>query len=263
MKTTPRHRAETDTKRRRPVAKLALVLVAAALLVSAPAQAVPTPTALETRMLTPLAEKAVSRDSADRVAVQSAEGPVTWLPRSAWTKAPVSRFQRLDPRHVTEVVVHHPDDMTNLLGLSSNAIGKKLRGYRAFHMSPARNYDDIAYNYAIDGSGRIWDLAKGRVGAHAAAPTNKTQNKKSVGVPLMLANSEGPNLAMRNAFHDLQVVLERQYPRINGRVIGHQDAHGSSTSCPGKAAEALSKKGQLGVEGRSSVPPFPRPELPA
>lgn len=184
-----------------------------------------------------------------------AEDPVSWLPRKAWTKAPVSRHEHLDPRRVVEIVVHHPDVKGQLADLSKAQVAKKLRAIRAFHMSSARGWSDIAYNYAVDGSGRIWDLTAGKVGAHAAAPSNPNENRRSVGVLLMLGDGEQPTIQMRSAFGALQDRLEKQYPKIK-RVIGHKDAGGASTSCPGKAVESLIEHGRLGLNWQD-LPPSP------
>ena len=235
-----------------PVARAAaaVTLLAVALVGALPtgAEARPEPGPKPVQVQAPVKPQVVPVSSSAEVATR-----VEWLGRKAWWLGPVSRHEALDAKRVVEVVVHHPDDRANLLKLSKGQLAKKLQGYRAFHM--ARGWSDIGYNFAVDGSGRVWDLASGKVGAHAATPSNPDQNRRSVGVLLLLGDSEEPNTAMRLAFGALEDRLEKQYPKIT-RVIGHTDAGGASTVCPGEAVEVLIEEGTL---GDPLSPPFPMP----
>ena len=160
----------------------------------------------------------------------------TILPRTAWTTANNGRAGRsLSPSRVTGITLHWPTG-GNMLGLSKDQIAAKLRGWRAAHM--AKTWADIGYNYAVDGSGRIWNLTGNNVGAHAGG--NGSGNTNSVGVLLVIGQSETPNAAMIQGVKELHTELRKSLTKAT-KVYGHRDWVG--TECPGAAVYAAIKAG--------------------
>lgn len=167
--------------------------------------------------------------------------------RSAWTSAPNARIGRpLDPTVVTALTIHYPaDGAVTLCGLTEDDVAQRLRAYRDHHIS-ANGWLDIGYNYAIDGSGRIWDLTGDHVGAHAGPAGNPT----SIGVLLLVGDEESPSPAMVASFTDLRAAKLAQYPRAVN-VQGHQQVRGASTACPGPTLMTLINSGTLTGRPRS------------
>ena len=163
------------------------------------------------------------------------------LARSAWTTTPNKRANRpLDPKKVNAITIHYPaDGNVKLAALSKDDVAKRLSGYRNHHVNN-RKWVDIGYNYAIDGSGRIWFLTGMTVGAHA----NKAGNPTSVGVLFVLGNKEKPTQAQINAFKDLRAHVLKTLPKAT-KVQGHQQVPGNNTSCPGAEMMKLIKSGEL------------------
>lgn len=165
------------------------------------------------------------------------------LPRSAWTTTPNGRANRpLSPGRVDALTLHYPAaGNTPLARLSKAQVAERLRGWRNYHVG--KDWADIGYNYAVDGAGRIWFLTGPNVGAHASAVGNTT----SVGVLLVLANTEEPTVKMLAALRALRAhLIDGPLPNAR-RVQGHQQVPGNATSCPGVPVMKVIRSGVLTV----------------
>lgn len=123
------------------------------------------------------------------------------------------------------VVAHHSADPAPKSTLRQEA--KWMRDCQAFHMGPQRGWADIAYNYVIMPSGRVYEgRGFGKVGAHAP-----NWNTKGIGVCFAGTYTEkAPTPASIAAYHNLLARLRKQGANIVG-----EKAHGDvfPTSCPG------------------------------
>ncbi|WP_311209374.1 MULTISPECIES: N-acetylmuramoyl-L-alanine amidase [unclassified Aeromicrobium] len=151
----------------------------------------------------------------------------TYLNRSAWTTTPNGRAGRpLKASRVLGIALHWPTGKAPVLNASREKVAELLRGYRAGHLE--KKWADIGYNFAVDGSGRVWDLTGFNIGAHAGTAGNPTR----VGIVLILSENETPNAAMISAVRDLRGRVLVRYPNATG-IAGHRQIPGNSTACPG------------------------------
>ena len=165
------------------------------------------------------------------------------LSRSAWTTATNGRAGRsLSPSRVTGITLHWPTG-SNMLTLTQAQVAAKLRGWRTAHVNKPKPWADIGYNYAVDGSGRKWNLTGNTVGAHAGGtPSGNSTigNLTTVGVLLVIGQAESPNAAMIQGVKELHTELLKALPKAT-KVYGHRDWVG--TECPGAAVYAAIKVG--------------------
>jgi hypothetical protein len=181
------------------------------------------------------------------------------IARAAWARG------QAPPRHVPEygtvkvAFVHHSQTAN---GYGPGQVPSILRSIFAYHRY-VRDYFDIAYNFAIDDFGRIWEGRAGGVdqaviGAHAGG-----YNTESTGVVVLGSFSAAAPpaaalaalerlLAWKLALHGVPA-LGRTTVEVNPsdafytpfapgahvslpRIAGHRD--GDQTSCPGDALAA-------------------------
>lgn len=178
---------------------------------------------------------------------------LTILPRSAWTSTPNGRADRpLSTAKVNAFTIHYPGDgNVSYAALTQKQVAEKLERYRLHHVND-NDWADIGYNYAIDGSGRVWFLTGDTIGAHANAGGNPT----SIGVLFLVGNREQPTNAALAAFRLLRAEKVKKFPKAT-KVQGHQQVPGNSTSCPGEPLMGLIKSGAL-----TTPVPVPEPEPP-
>lgn len=180
---------------------------------------------------------------------------VTILSRSAWTKTPNGRAGRdLKRGDVSAIAVHYPaSGNMRHAGESQTRTAQRLEEWRKLHTRAPRSWADIGYNYAVDQAGRVWDLTGLNRGAHAG--TAKA-NRESVGVLLIVGNSERPTAAMLAAFRELRSWIIGKLPKATA-VRPHSYYVG--TGCPGNTVRALIASGEL-TAAPSKPTPKPKPD---
>lgn len=135
------------------------------------------------------------------------------------------------------VIVHHTADA----GPKRNTVASEaafMRQTQEFHMGPQRGWSDIAYNFIIMPSGRVWEgRGYGVIGAHAP-----NWNTKGIGVSFAgTYTDKSPSAASLKAYHALLKRLREKGANIIGEK-GHGDVY--PTSCPGsKLRLALGLRG--------------------
>lgn len=152
--------------------------------------------------------------------IRSRKSWVATLPKSAPIKmaGPASR-----------TYIHHDG---TFLGEDANVaeVEQRLRDIQHYHQSIKR-WNDIAYSFAIDPAGRVYECRGwGIVGAHTEG-----QNSTSHGI-VFLGNfqTQQPTKAALDA---CRALIDRG--KKNGHIKpgagirGHQDADGAATACPG------------------------------
>ena len=121
-------------------------------------------------------------------------------PRSEWTDTKPKRTA-LSWDAVKYVVIHWPGTPGKKIGTN---IGALLRGWYTYHVKD-RGWTDIAYNYAVDQTGKIWTLR----GDYRDGATSGWGGR-SVSILAVLANSETPSEAMLKSLKTLALQLQAQ-----------------------------------------------------
>ncbi len=132
------------------------------------------------------------------------------------------------------MTVHHTDTDTPVGRAQSN---ETMREIQRGHL--ARGFDDVGYNYIIDGAGRV---IEGR-GANSVGSHVEDANTGNVGISLM-GNfvTRPPNTAQQHSLVRLAGYLAYAYrvPEDDaGFLTGHQQNPGASTECPGRQTMLL------------------------
>lgn len=201
--------------------------------------------------------------------------------RSAWNARPPRKSYDLSPT-VNAVVVHHAVTANDYSAADVPGI---LRSIQAFHID-SRGWDDIAYNFAVDKFGRIWEARGGGVtnaviGGHSLGANSLTSGIVALGN----LSTVPPTQAMINAIGDLagwKLFIHGTDPnsttsyRINAdnmkysegqlvtlpTIMGHRD--NNPTGCPGDflypqlgqiRSRALAKQAEL--RGTPGLVPAP------
>lgn len=151
-------------------------------------------------------------------------------PRSEWTDTKPKRTA-LSWDAVKYVVIHWPGTPGKKIGTN---IGALLRGWYTYHVKD-RGWTDIAYNYAVDQTGKIWTLR----GDYRDGATSGWGGR-SVSILAVLANSETPSEAMLKSLKTLALQLQAQ-ASTGCKIVGHRDL--ISTTCPGDTIAAWIKAG--------------------
>ncbi len=107
-----------------------------------------------------------------------------------------------------------------------------------------RGWDELGYHFVIDNGrggedglveiGSRW--TKQKWGAHCGKTPNNEYNNYGIGICLVGDSSEKlPSAKQLAGLKKLLLVLMDRYKITPARVIGHRDAPGASTACPGDA----------------------------
>ncbi len=107
-----------------------------------------------------------------------------------------------------------------------------------------RGWDELGYHFVIDNGrggadglveiGSRW--TKQKWGAHCGKTPNNEYNNYGIGICLVGDSSEKlPSAKQLAGLKKLLLVLMDRYKITPARVIGHRDAPGASTECPGDA----------------------------
>ncbi len=155
---------------------------------------------------------------------------VTIRPRSAWTPTAPAGHLRRGTDEVTHFLIHWPA-MGRVIGanLTEAQVIARLNAWRDQHIR--NGWGDNGYNFAIDQRGVIWEVR----GAHRTGAQARNFNSASIGVVLIIGEGETPSAAMVASVHGLRAHLRTTYTRMT-HMMGHRDAPGQATACPGPHA---------------------------
>jgi len=157
--------------------------------------------------------------------------PLSADPRRRDVPAPEADWEPGAYRPWRYIVVHHS------AGPSGNA-----EVFDQWHR--ARGWDGLGYHFVItngdggpDGAvqvGRRWRIQKW--GAHTGGTPDNEYNNFGIGICLVGDFSETrPTPSQLASLRKLVDFLARRYDIPPGRVVGHRDAPGATTDCPGLA----------------------------
>jgi hypothetical protein len=170
-------------------------------------------------------------------------------PRSSWGARPPKEPYDYAP-DVEHAIVHHSVTQN---AYSPADVPSILRSIQAFHMD-GQGWNDIAYNFAVDKYGTIWEARGGGVtstviGGHTYGANTATTGVVALGdfsaaAPTQaMVNSIGDLLGWKLAIHgvdpqgssDYQIRASERYAEgqmVNfASIIGHRDVN--FTGCPG------------------------------
>lgn len=154
------------------------------------------------------------------------------LTRAAWGAKPAKRKTPLTSANVKYCVLHWPgktqqSDIENLVAIS-------LRGWQAYHIN-GRGWSDIAYNFAVDLAGRIWELRGWNVDGSV-----KNMGGKVVSILAVIGAGQTPSDAMKESIVKVQEMADKKFGKKLIRTY-----HGKlvSTDCPGIPLTKWAKEG--------------------
>lgn len=180
-------------------------------------------------------------------------------PRDSWTDTDAGGASQ-DADDQLGIACHWPGTTADRYGqLREAQVVSLLNGWRNYHVN-VRGWSDIGYNYAIDTSGRIWELrGMNRIGAHSASDENPGANDNWVGVLFIVGEKESVPAVMVQAFRWLRTQILKRFPK-GTRVVGHRQVKGAETACPGP--EVMEVMTQLDDAYTPEKPEVPVPETP-
>lgn len=205
-------------------------------------------------------------DAAGKPIARASDAPVIMVPRKDWTTAPPRFSQIVLMNGIGRITVHHSAGLTETDAWNPTAA--QLEGIREFHSGtrPAdRGWADIAYHFAVDRAGRVWQ-ARPLVyqGAHA-----RQHNEHNLGI-VLLGDFEvqSPSAAQLVSLGLFIGFVRRLYGVPLGQVFTHGEL--VETECPGKALQEFMNRQRTEAAAGEGVAwtaaatrPIPDASLPA
>lgn len=162
----------------------------------------------------------------------------TYMPRTSWTRH-AAAGSAMPTDGVQGIACHWPGSAGPI---PAHAVASTLEGYRKFHTG-GRGWSDIAYQVAIDQTGRVWDLRG--IDRMSAGNGDRTQNQRWGAVLFLVGPGERPTTAATAAFRDWRSTRWlKKYPNAK-RVVGHRNVRPDPTECPGDQVMDAINSGQL------------------
>lgn len=192
------------------------------------------------RALQSLAGPAPLVDLSGALPIATAVAPPPVISRAQWGANESLRRGAPEFAPLRRAIVHHTVTATN----ESDPVGR-VRAIYEFH-TRGRGWSDIAYNFVVDGAGRVYEgrrgasgapdgedgSGRGVIGAHA-----KGHNTGSVGIAMLGTYSDGRVVPTDAALDAVAAVVAWKFgprsidPRSPGALVGHRDV--VATGCPG------------------------------
>jgi hypothetical protein len=169
-------------------------------------------------------------DAQGRALAQIEEAPVIIVPRADWTAVRPRLKQIVAMGGITRLTVHHTAGQmeTAAWKITANVL-EGIRGFHAGSKSTDRNWADIAYHFAIDRAGRVWQARPlAYQGAHVYQ-----HNKHNLGI-VLLGNFEvqNPTSAQLVALRDFIGFVRKIYNIPLDRIYTHREL--GDSECPGR-----------------------------
>jgi LysM repeat protein len=175
------------------------------------------------------------------------------IPASTWGRTLRGTPPRFDLSRLQEMTVHYTG--AQRVNRSETQIASYLKAIERSHMARPE-MSAVGYNFAVDKSGRIWEL-RGWTHRNAANGTGSNVSSFSVLV-LVGVEDNAPTTPVIQALQSLYAegVRRAGRPLI---VKGHQEH--KATACPGPALMSLVRSGQI-QRGVQAPQPAPKPPAP-
>jgi hypothetical protein len=160
------------------------------------------------------------------------------MPRSAWIRLPL-QFKAGQPMDgVRRVTVHHSGDGKPFTGEAADDVARHLQIVQQAHLQ--RGMVDIAYHFAVDRTGRLWQLRwLGYEGQHVRpSKTGVRNNEHNVGIVVLGDfNLQSPTVPQRDRLLALVRLVRSKYALPPSAVAMHGEI--VETDCPGKSLRPL------------------------
>ncbi len=159
------------------------------------------------------------------------------MPRSAWTNTPLQLSNANLLNGVNRITLHHTGDGKPFMGESTEDVARHLQIVQQAHLQ--RGMIDIAYHFAVDRTGRVWQLRWLQYeGQHVRIGKNGVRNNEhNIGVvTLGDFTLQSPTIVQRDRLFTLVRLLRKEYSPP-GSLFGYLPVsmHGElvDTTCPG------------------------------
>ena len=160
------------------------------------------------------------------------------MPRAAWTGVPLRLANGNPMDGVNKLTIHHSGDGKPFLGESTADVARHLQIVQQAHLQ--RGMIDIAYHFAVDRTGRVWQLRWLEYeGQHVRrSPNGVPNNPHNIGV-VMLGDfdKQGVTVNQRDRLFTMVRLLRNKYSLAQRVVYMHGELVG--TSCPGARLRPL------------------------
>jgi len=155
------------------------------------------------------------------------------IPRKSWTTSPLTLARGRPMDGVQRITIHHSGDGKPFLQDSVADTARHLQIVQHAHLQ--RGMIDIAYHFAVDRAGRLWQLRwLSYEGQHVRiGRTGIRWNEHNVGIVVLGDfNLQSPTTAQRDRLFSLVRLVREKYA-VNPAAI---KMHGElvETDCPGK-----------------------------
>jgi len=167
------------------------------------------------------------------------------MPRAAWTAVPLALRKGVEMNGVSKITIHHSGDGKPFMGNTVADVARHLQVVQQAHLQ--RGMIDIAYHFAVDRMGRVWQLRWLQYeGQHVRIGKNgQRNNEHNIGVVVLGDfNVQAVTAPQRDRLVGLVQLLATKYglttaqnrPRANTVYM-----HGElvDTDCPGSALKPL------------------------
>jgi hypothetical protein len=165
------------------------------------------------------------------------------MPRSAWTTSPLQLRNAIAMAGINRITLHHSGDGKAFAAQTAADVARHLQIVQQAHLQ--RGMIDIAYHFAVDLQGRIWQLRWLEYeGQHVRKSANGTANNPhNVGiVALGDFNIQGVPAAQRDRLFELVRLVRSKYKLAPSSVVMHSEI--VDTDCPGKAMKTVIADGR-------------------
>ncbi len=160
------------------------------------------------------------------------------MPRAAWTNSPLELRNGVPIDGVSKLTIHHSGDGKPFLGETVADVARHLQVVQQGHLQ--RGMIDIAYHFAVDRTGRVWQLRWLKYeGQHVRNNANGTRNNPhNVGI-VMLGdfNLQPATTASRDRLFEMVRLIRSSYTLAPSAVFMHGEL--VQTDCPGKSLKPL------------------------
>lgn len=169
------------------------------------------------------------------------------MPRAAWTNSSLRLANGIPMDGARLITIHHSGDRKPFLGESVADVARHLQIVQQAHLQ--RGMIDIAYHFAIDRTGRVWQLRWLEYeGQHVRASKDGTRhNPHNIGI-VMLGDFDLQDVTVnqRNRLCEFVRLVRGKYSLPTGTVFMHGEI--VRTSCPGTRLRPLILDARRGNE---------------
>lgn len=137
-----------------------------------------------------------------------------------------------------------------------DAVRSYLRGIQRFHQVD-RGWSDVAYNFAVDNAGNVWELRG--LDYRSAANGDTVPNQQYVAILCVIGQGQKPTPAMYDGLRTTVKRIRAKYPKAT-LIKTHNQVRPHPTECPGPDVSAAIRRGDL--EPGKAPKPKPDPVKP-